>query len=117
MNNIVCSIVVASQFHSVGFIFLFQLIHVELVSWNPLAAHIGIRLCLDRGSGGDQLAPEDQGEEEGDHESHSDRDEEHIGAPQIVNLRDNNGSDHSRQGTRGHKNSQPEALWSEGSAI
>ena len=116
MTNIVCSIVVASQFHSVGFIFLLQLIHVELVSWNPLAAHIDIRLCLNRGRGGDQLAPEDQGEEEGDHEGRSDCGEEHIGAPQIVNLRDNNGSDHSRQGTRGHKDSKPEALLSEGSA-
>ena len=109
-------IAVASQFHSIAFIHcLFQLIQVELVSSSLPAANIGI--CLNRGGRGDQLAPKDQGEDKGDHEGRSDRDEEHIGAPQIVNLRDNNGSDHSRQGTRGHKNSQPEALWSEGSAI
>merc|ERR1711974_429246 len=87
---------------------------VQLVSLIPLAANIGIKLCLSRGGRGDQLAPKDQGEDEGDDEGGSDSDEEHIGAPQLVDLCDDNWSNHSCQGTCGHKNSQPEALWSKG---
>ena len=107
-------IAVASQFHSIAFIHcLFQLIQVELVSSSLPAANIGI--CLNRGGRGDQLAPKDQGEDKGDHEGRSDRDEEHIGAPQLVDLCDNNWPNHSSQGTRGHKNSEPESLWRKGS--
>ena len=45
MNNNVCSIVVASQFHSVWFIFLLQLMHVELVSSRD-SKTLGIRLLV-----------------------------------------------------------------------
>ena len=99
----------SSLFHSIEFILLFQF-KVQLVSSYPLAAYICIRLCLSCGGRGDQLSPKDQGEDEGDDEGCSDGDEENIGAPQLVDLCDDNWSNHSCQGTRGHKNSQPEAL-------